>query len=386
MICFGDVPAGSVLPIMFTSYDGATGASEALSGIAVTDIEIYKGTSMTQRSSDSGYTLLDTDGIDLDSIVGLNGFSIDLGDNTVAGFYAAGSFYTVVVSSVTIDGQTVNMIAATFRIREAETTAGRIEARVASIANDAITDAALAADAVTAIQSGLPTALAVSDIDAAVSVIGSNVTDIYLEVVSGDVGGNVAAIKAKTDDLLTETYFDTVMGDWTGENVFDTLVNIDQNVTTILLTDLPAVPTAAEIADAVWDEDLTTHGEADSAGEFLQNAGVIDPGDIAAILEDTGTTIPAQIAALNDLSAAQVNSEVVDALNVDTYAEPGKASPPATTSLVAKIGYLYKTLRNKKDQTGSLFQLYADDGTTVDQKATVSDDGTTATRGEIVSG
>jgi len=124
MINFGAIPAGSVLPVFFDSYAGSTGASITITGLAVTDIEIYKGTSMTQRSSDAGYTLLDTDGIDLDGITGIHGFSIDTGDNTDAGFYAAGSFYTVVVSAITVDSQTVNFVAATFRIVAAENTAG----------------------------------------------------------------------------------------------------------------------------------------------------------------------------------------------------------------------------------------------------------------------
>jgi len=83
---------------------------------------------------------------------------------------------------------------------------------------------------------------------------------------------------------------------------------------------------------------------------------------------------------------AQVNTEVVDALSVDTYAEPGQGTPAATTTLAAKINYLYKAWRNKKTQTSSTFSLFADDATTVDQKATVSDDTTTTTVGEIVTG
>src|SRR5512139_3036924 len=110
------VPAGDVLPVMFTSYAGSTGASVTLTGLAVTDIEIYKDGSVTQRASDAGYTLLDTDGIDFDSITGIHGFSIDTSDNTDAGFYAAGHEYMVVVSSITCDSQTVNFVAATFSI------------------------------------------------------------------------------------------------------------------------------------------------------------------------------------------------------------------------------------------------------------------------------
>ena len=122
-IHFGEVPANSVLPIVFASY-AIAGESITISGLATTDIEVYKGTSITQRSSDAGYALIDTDGIDIDGITGIHGFSIDLSDDTDAGFYAVGSFYRVIVSAVTIDSKTINLIAATFRIRAAEHTAG----------------------------------------------------------------------------------------------------------------------------------------------------------------------------------------------------------------------------------------------------------------------
>jgi hypothetical protein len=123
-IHLGDVPASSTLYIPFASYD-ANGASVTLSGLAVTDIEIYKNGSTTQRASDNGYTLLDTDGIDFDGITGLHGFSVDLSDNSDSGFYSVGGFYWVVVSTVTISTQTVTFIAATFRIVAAEAVTGK---------------------------------------------------------------------------------------------------------------------------------------------------------------------------------------------------------------------------------------------------------------------
>jgi hypothetical protein len=69
-----------------------------------------------------------------------------------------------------------------------------------------------------------------------------------------------------------------------------------------------------------------------------------------------------------------------------TLSEIGQGSPSASASLVDMIRYLYKSWRNKKTQTASQYSLFADDGTTVDQKATVSDDGTTTTIGEIGTG
>ena len=110
------VEESDTLPHLFDTFDGGTGASITMTGLAVTDIEIYKDGGTTQRASDSGYTLLDTDGIDFDGTTGIHGFSIDLSDNTDAGFYAVGSWYHVVVASITIDGQTVNFVACAFRI------------------------------------------------------------------------------------------------------------------------------------------------------------------------------------------------------------------------------------------------------------------------------
>jgi hypothetical protein len=83
---------------------------------------------------------------------------------------------------------------------------------------------------------------------------------------------------------------------------------------------------------------------------------------------------------------AQVNAQVVDALATDTYAEPGQGTPSATTSLAAKIGYLFKAWRNKSTQNTSQYSLYNDDAATVDHKATVSDLGGTTTIGEVTSG
>ena len=83
---------------------------------------------------------------------------------------------------------------------------------------------------------------------------------------------------------------------------------------------------------------------------------------------------------------AQVNAEVLDVLNVDTFAEPGQGAPAATISLAAKINYLYKAWRNLSTMTATEYALYNDDAATIDHKAVVSDNGTTATKGEVITG
>lgn len=111
----GDYSRNELVYVWFHSFD-SNGASVTISDFAVTDIEIYRSGITTQRSSDNGITLLDTDGIDFDGLTGIHGFKIDLSDNSDAGFYAAGVNYVVVVSSITVDGQTVSFIAGTFSI------------------------------------------------------------------------------------------------------------------------------------------------------------------------------------------------------------------------------------------------------------------------------
>jgi hypothetical protein len=306
MLHLGNVPAGSTLYIPFATYN-SSGASVTMTNFAVTDIEIYKDGSVTQRASDNGYTLLDTDGTDFDGITGIHGFSVDLGDNSTAGFYAAGSFYWVVVSSVTADGQTVNFIAATFRIVAAESVAGTPKADVSHFGGSAGTFA-----------SGRPE---VNTTHAAGTAWNSGAIGAATLAADTLTAAKVAA------DVTTELQngLATAAALTTVEGKIDT---IDTNVDAILVdtgTDIPA--TLATLATAA---DLATV------------AGYIDT-EVAAILEDTGTTIPAQIAALdgsaftaipwNAAWDAEVQSEVTDALNA--YDPPTNAELEARTLVAA---------------------------------------------------
>jgi len=85
-------------------------------------------------------------------------------------------------------------------------------------------------------------------------------------------------------------------------------------------------------------------------------------------------------------TASEINAEVVDVLKTDTSTLPGQESPSATPTIEEMITWLYKFLRNKSTQSGTQMSVYNDAGDTVDHKATVGDDGTTFTRGEIQTG
>ena len=119
----GDYQAEGTVYLFWNTF-GSSDESITQTGLAVTDIEIYKNNSMTQRSSDSGYTLLDTDGIDLDGATGCHGISIDLSDNTDSGFFAVGNDYMVMVNAVTVNSQTIKFCGGTFSIQNRYNPAG----------------------------------------------------------------------------------------------------------------------------------------------------------------------------------------------------------------------------------------------------------------------
>ncbi len=101
----------------------------------------------------------------------------------------------------------------------------------------------------------------------------------------------------------------------------------------------------------------------------------------------SGTTISttqavASVAALGSTAKSDVNAEVVDALVTDTYAEPSGV-PGATASLKDKIGWIQAISRNKITQTATVQTLRNDGDSGNISQSTVSDDGTTFTRGKF---
>ncbi len=394
------VPAGDVLPIFFGSYDGGTGASSATTGLAVTDIEIYKDGSVTQRASDAGYTLLDTDGLDFDGLTGINGFSIDTGDNTDASFYTVGAWFTVVVSAVTIDAQTVSFIAAQFRIMPAESSAGvpkvdvshfggsagtfasgRAEVNLSHIAGSAVStttaqlgvnvvqvsgDGTAADNLETAFDDTAGTVPWLGVIDQGTAQAGSTSSTFVAraglslanDVPNGSqiriVSGTGAGQSRFTTDFVGATDTFTVSPDWTTTPDNTSVYKIDAVA--------PAVtggssPTAAEIADAVWDE---AQGDHVGAGTFGETAT-----EIASILVDTGTTLDGRIPAAlvsgrMDCSvgamAANVMTAAAAAADLTTELQSGLATSAALATVDTVVDAI-KAVTDLLPDAGALTSL-----------------------------
>jgi hypothetical protein len=65
---------------------------------------------------------------------------------------------------------------------------------------------------------------------------------------------------------------------------------------------------------------------------------------------------------------------------------PGQAAPSNMPTAESALAFLYKLSRNKIESTATETRVFDDAGTTVDHKATVSDNGTTFTRNEFGAG
>lgn len=525
------VPAGDVLPVFFDTYDGGTGASITMTGLAVTDIEIYKDGSVTQRSSDAGYTLLDTDGIDFDAVTGIHGFSIDTGDNTDASFYTVGAWFTVVVSAITVDAQTVSFVACQFRLMAAESTAGKPavdselgtgtgftaipwnaswDAEVQSEVNDGLVALGLdhlvgasvtGTDVVdNSIVAKLVSSSATADWDTYVNTTdamqalrdrgdaawttggGGTITDIVswhpiiptaidlantksyrlalaltnmiddlpttVEITPGTISieraaqGGTSWTAIVTDAACSESagliYYDEVFDTATTYAAGDVLrITFKGQLVTVAANDYEIAPSGGlffytNIIAVNPDVNVATISGSSTAADVLelfalalnQGTGQLDSGSFTAdsitstVIQDgaftsgkfadafltaaklatdaiaaskiasdavteiqNGLATAASIAALNDLSAAEVNAEMVDALDTDAYAELG-AVPAANASLADKITWLAMLARNKITQTATTQTLRNDADSGNVGTSTVSDNGTTFTKGE----
>lgn len=345
-VYLGDFAAGSSIFVPFHTFN-SSGASVTISGLAVTDVEVYKGASMTQRASDAGFALVDTDGIDLDGVTGIHGFTIDTSDNTDSGFYAAGNDYTVVVASITADSQTVNFIAARFSIENrvsnltkilgtavaTPATAGLLDVNVKQISTDAT-----AADNLELFMDGTGYAGGTTPLQVVLTTSGVNAVadQVWDEAASGHVAaGSFGAINygirsataqagaattitldasaSAVDDFYTNQRIHIIAGtgagqgriisDYVGSTKVATVATWATNPgadSVFVITPFGSIPgasapTASEVADAVWDELLAGHTTEASYGALMQalqlHVGTAQAGGASSItLDATGSS------------------------------------------------------------------------------------------------
>lgn len=314
----GDFDASAVIYGKFTTFRPSTGAAYTLGGTPA--LSVYKDNSTTQSAT--GVTLT----ADFDSVTGLNHFAIDTSaDGT---FYAAGSFFDIVITTGTVDSvSVVGSVVGRFTLRK------NSALKPATAGRTLVVDAAGLADANTVKlgPSGSGTAQTARDIGASVLLsngtgtgqlklaggyvamtwadIGAPTTAVNLSgttistsqavaSVSGNVGGNVvgsigsvatggittgsfAAGAIDAAAIATDAIGALEMSAAAAAEVASAvrtelaaeLARIDVATSTRLASaSYTAPPSAATVAGAVWDEAIAGHLTAGTTGEKLNAA------------------------------------------------------------------------------------------------------------------
>src|SRR3990167_8533456 len=229
------------------------------------------------------------------------------------------------------------------------------------------------------LQARIPAALVGGRMDASVGAMAANV--LTAAATAADFGTELAAAiwDALTSGMVTVGSIGKKLADWVVGTIDTYTGNTKQTGDNFVRLGAPAGASVSADVAAVKAETASIQTDTND----LQSRTP------AALVGGRMDSSLGAVAAGVDLSAtmkASVNTEVVDALNVDIYAEPGQGAPAATASLAVKLNYLYKAWRNRHTQTATQYSLYGDDALTVDQKATVSDDATTFDRTEVATG
>jgi len=157
-------------------------------------------------------------------------------------------------------------------------------------------------------------------------------------------------------------------------------------------TDFKTPETSLSIANTdikLWKEGATSEANKNSGGA-THMAG----GRYYCTLDATDTNTLGNLQLRISVSGALyvikdclvLPPDIYDAVVLGAMAQPGQEAPTATNNLARMVAYLFKAWRNRKVQSSSQYSLYNDNATTVDQKATVSADGTSADVGEVASG
>lgn len=352
----GDYAASSTLYFTFSTHK-ADGTPITLAGTP--SLAVYKADGTTQTAT--GITLV----VDFDSVTGLHSVKIDCSDP----FYAVANDYSVVIAAGTVDSvSVVGYAIATFSIENRNTKADviaisgdptaadnaqlmfdgtgyaggttKLQTAVASIATDAITAAAVKADAVTKIQNGLMLAAGyttpptTAEIKTAIEAAGSSIASILADtaelqtdwVNGGRLDLLIDAIKAKTDTYVAapttaeiKTALEIAGGtlaliladtgelqaDWVNGGRLDLLIDAIKAKT----DNLPATPAAVGSAMTLTSA-YDAAKSAASQGSMDAVALLID-----AIFGDTWT----------DQTLVTIKAAIDTKLNASSYTEPNNS-------------------------------------------------------------
>ncbi len=385
----GMIVIGCYVPLVdHDPYDGVrlgltalpNAAADAAGGLPISDAG---GLDLDAKIGALTFTVAGDVDVNIQSIAGaaLNTSSAQIGVNVVnaAGTaWGSGAITAAAIATGAIDADAIadNAIdagaIATGAITNAKFAAGAIDA--AAIADNAIDAGAIATGAITNAKfaAGAIDAAAVANaaIDAATFAadVDAKIATMVWNAATASYGG-AGTYGQAMEDALADT--NELQGDITNGGRVDLLVDAIK-AKTDLIPAAPAatgdIPSAATIADAVWDEASTGHTDAGKAGQQLWT-------DVDAILADTG-----------ELQTNQGNWLTATGFSTHSAADVWTATN-ATLSLAYGViaQHLFETNTHKMEvaESDGDVTLYAADGSTPIATGNVVSSAGTTTRAKL---
>lgn len=313
MAHLGDFDTSTVVYGKFTTYRPSTGASYTLGGTPA--LSVYKDNSTTQ--STTGVTLT----ADFDSVTGLNHFAIDTSAD--GSFYAAGSFFDIVITTGTVDSVSVaGSVVGSFTLRKNSALKPTTAARTLDVSagGEAGVDWANVGSPTTTLNLSATTIKTATDVETDTADIQ---TRLPAALVGGRIDANMGAISSDaTAADNAEAFFDGT--GYAGTNNVIPLVTTTTtatNVTTVNGLAANVITAAATAAD--FTTEIQT-GLATAAALTTVDTVVDAIKAVTDLLPDAGALTSLATAA----NLATVDT-VVDAILVDT-AEIGVAGAGLT--------------------------------------------------------
>lgn len=245
-------------------------------------------------------------------------------------------------------------------IAAASFAAGAIDAT--AIATDAIGSAELAASAVTEIQTGLATS-------AALATVQADTDDIQARLPAALVSGRIdASVGAMAADTVTAAAIATdAIG--SAELAASAVTEIQSGL---------ATAAALSTVQADTDDIQSRLPAALVSGRIDASVGAVAAGAITAAAIATGAVDA-------DALATDAVTEIAAGVLATTIPELAQGAPAAVPSLSAALSLLYMALRNELKTTSGSLTISNDAGVVI-CKSALTDDSTTFTRAELVSG
>lgn len=191
------------------------------------------------------------------------------------------------------------------------------------------------------------------------------------------VSADVAAVKVDTAAILVDT-----------GTTLDAKIDAIDAVVDAILVDTAEIGVAGAGLTNINLPDQTmnitgniTGNLSGSVGSVTGSVGSIAAGGIASTSFAAGA-ITNSVLAANAISAAILDPDVATELWARTVSDLS-AVPAANAAVIDAVSFLFMKARNRTTQTSTENKVYKDDASTVMATSTVSDDGTTATRGEF---